>query len=298
MINNFFLNIIKIKNVKIKTLLLIASFCSIFIMINIFHNSDLFCTPFNIIENKNYLKCPLLFNLTAKLLNEKPNSIETMYLLDDLIKFLQDDKTLNYFEPIYDKYDFENIASIGNVNESTGEKIMIALLLGFGIEKPTTGPCTHEFQITAEKGMKFANDILNNCNDKNFKAIIEFLFILGRLKMIDNSKDINNFIANYPNHNFITLLNLYKLYNDLGENTSKDQYNKIIAESLKFAKEYQSIITPYGYSIADEYYYLICVCYFKINDIKKSTEYLSILKKDNYKKDKIEKMSQKLDYFR
>jgi len=67
---------------------------------------------------------------------------------------------------------------------------------------------------------------------------------------------------------------------------------------LKYAKKYQDIITPYGYSFADEYYYLVCVLYFKINDIKKSNEYLSKLIKNNYDKSKTDIMSQKLEYFK
>lgn len=285
------------KNITIKVFLITAIIVVVLIIFNIPDNSDPFAASIKIIKTKNYSKCPLLFKYSIKILSEKPNSIETMYLLENLLEFLKKEETLDCFEPIYNNYDIGNITSIGNVNESTSEKIMIATLIAFGIGKSNETRSIKEFDIIRAKGTKFLKEILTNCNDKNYKSIIDYMFILLRSNIDNNGEGIDEFIVNYPNHIFNSKLNLYKLsisfYKDVndGQKLDKDKINKIIYDAIKYAKEYEPMITPFGYSIADEYYYLLCNIYFEIKDIKKSIEYVKLLEKDNYDKEKTEQIS-------
>jgi len=294
------------KNFKIRALLIIATIIVVYLVSSISNtldDTDYFSSAIKIINGDDYSKCPLLFEHSIKLLQEKPNSLETMYLLEKIMDFLSKKQILDNFEPIYDKYGLGSITSIGNVNYSTSKKIMISLILAAGIEKPYDGRCSHEFEITSAKGEKFLKEIALNCNDNNYKAIVEYIFIIGTTGIISNQKEIDDFISKYPNHKFLPLIYLYKIMAKINQRKSKngefsrEEKNNIISEAQKYGKEYETIITPFGYSIADEYYFFISNLYFEFNEIKNAEEYFKILKNDKYDQIKIEELSKKLKEF-
>ena len=244
---------------------------------------DLFSESISILKNKNFNKFPLLFDHSVKILNSKPNSYEAMYLLENLITTSISNYNSQHFQPIYFQYNLKSIHSLDNVNESTCLKIILSTLLVIGIADLNDQNSSKEFELNEIKGVKFFDEILTNCTNDDFKALVEFIIIVCQARSIDQSSynKIDQFILKYPNHKFNAKLNLYKIciennINRISNRGNADQINKFILQALKYAKIYENEITPFGYSIADEYYYLISTVSLNTHNFKKSIEYAQI----------------------
>jgi len=258
---------------------------------------DIFSESISILTNKSFNKFPLLFDHSVKILNSKPNSYEAMYLLESFITTSNSNYNSQHFQPIYFQYDLKNVHSLGNVNESTCLKIMLSTLLVIGIADLNDDDSPKEFELNVIKGFKFFKEIITNCTNNDFKALVEFIIIIYQANSIDRSSynEIDQFILKYPNHKFNAKLNLYKIMieNNIGgieDRGNADQINKLISQALKYAKIYENEITPFGYSIADEYYYFISTLYLNTHNFKKSIEYAKMLKKHNFDSEKTDEL--------
>jgi len=266
---------------------------------------DIFSESISILKNKSFNKFPLLFDHSVKILNSKPNSYEAMYLLENFITTSISNYNSQHFQPIYFQYNLQNVHSLDNVNESTCLKIMLSTLLVIGIADLNDQNSSKEFELNEIKGVKFFKEILTNCTNNDFKALIEFIIIVCHAHNKDQSSyyKIDQFILKYPNHKFNAKLNLYKIMieNNIKEIEGRgkaDQINKPISQALKYAKIYENEITPFGYSIADEYYYFISTLYLNTYDFKKSIEYAQILKKHNFDSEKTDELIYILNDFK
>jgi hypothetical protein len=285
----------KDKKLTFKILLVIFLLISSFLSYNkeyFMSNKDLFDGSIKIIKNKLYHDYPSLFNYSVELLNRIPNSLESKYLMDEYIFNLFDKNLTTSFNPIYEKFDLGNIKTLGDVNHHTIPKLLITLLLIAGIEKPHEGKCTHEFEENSRKGEKFFNDILLNCNNNNYKALIHYVNIIFFNYSDDiTSNKINQFHKNFPDHIFIPFLELILLGR---QEINTNEFEKVINKAIENFKKYENIKTPLGYKLIDECYFIIAYKYFDNHNINKTNEYIKILKNDNYNSEKIKELELKV----
>ena len=250
----------------------------IFVLLNIFYfsqanaqetgevnTSQLLKEIDTIISNNLNDKMDIAITNAIQIIKNNPNSLEAFYTLTLLREINLSAKVTNVFKELKDKY----YPSINDLNTDFPEKIILAFLIGCGIESQNFDEQVSNF--------KQIIDILKNnkdsCQNINNKSLISILLFLDK----EHSQQyMDDFLTNFPDHPAVPLVTLDKISLKYIDGSALD-----CIEEIKLWKEkYGEKISPLGWTLNVEAYSLITSCYISVKDFDSARKYYDLINKE------------------
>lgn len=235
--------------------------------------TPIFNESFFIAANHDIPNYPLVFDYAAEIFKKKPKSLEAWYTVMALVKITISPKNRYTLQTKYKEYKSKYFETINDLNSDLIEKLILAFMLYEGLDDVKSMQMRNElFTLGKETLIK----IKERCKNTDLEGLTTSMAsLLHTPTVIKNYKD---FIKENPNHIFVPGMDLEITIGE--ELILKNDPLSTINKCLELITKYKSTITPFGYSIANDYYSMVVKCYTELNDYSKAKEYIDIIKKD------------------
>ena len=239
---------------------------------------DKLLKSYAIMQKKDFQNMPLVIDYSIEILNQTPNSIASYFAVNgiSLACSLEDanDEMKSNFKNLYDKY----FSDLDNLQSDTMEKIILSefLFSGYSINEMTYDEMDKSHQI----GKNALEKIINNCANDDYAALAT-MFLFSRLPSNEIVTWCEKFIAAYPSHKAIPLVEFKMIMEKYFFDSNSRDYSKFIEECNKLIEKYKEIDSPYGnYKLANHFYELIVCACINMNNVSEAQKYLEIIKKE------------------
>lgn len=241
--------------------------------------SDSFDSFYNIINNQDTSDVALIIDYSVEIFKNKPDSLESMYVLSLLSRVKLNNKIRNKIQELKTKY----FDSLNDANSDIPEKLILLVLLLSGIDANSA----EDLDVNITLCKKSLNFIKDNCQNKNYVALVYLILLLD----LNEREGITKvFKEQYPNHKCIPLIELILL----SELYHQKKFQNCIDECEIFIKNYKEITTPFGWKMVMDCYNLLIYNYLALNDYENAKKYYNLIETEAPKYDNLKELKNKV----